>query len=71
MRLLIILLSSFIYGNNLSSLPFDWSGQFGLFNHQGTLLWNNDWYSKSLFFDGTWSVYPTMYGDEIKKDFTM
>ncbi len=69
MRLLIILLSSFIYGNNLSSLPFDWSGQFGLFNHQGTLLWNNDWYSKSLFFDGTWSVYPTMYGDEIKKDF--
>ena len=32
-------------------------------------MWNQDWQSGRLLFDGTWSVYPKMYGNEIEEGF--
>lgn len=43
-------------------LPFDWAGQSGLMIHQGAVLWNRDWTSGPLFFDGTFTSYPIRYG---------
>jgi len=32
-------------------------------------MWNQDWQSSRLLFDGTWSLYPKMYGNEIEEGF--
>ena len=58
-----------ILANGLDIYQFDWSGQFGLVNHEGAVLWNKDWRSQSLLFDGTWAIYPSMYGPEIGNGF--
>ena len=58
-----------ILADGLDIYQFDWSGQFGLVNHEGAVLWNKDWRSQHLLFDGTWAIYPSMYGPEIDKGF--
>ena len=50
-------------------IPFDWGGQFGYVNKNGAIMWNEDWQSNRLLFDGTWAIYPKMYGHEIEDAF--
>ena len=45
-------ISSMIFADTIENIPFDWSGQFGFVSHNGTILWNKDWSSNQLFFDG-------------------
>ena len=52
-------------------IPFDWSGQFGYINRGGMIFWNSDWRSNRLLFDGTWSIYPRMYGPQIEDGFSI
>jgi len=49
-------------------IPFDWSGQNGMSTYRGFLLWNNDWTSNELFFDGTFQSYPLRFGEAIAQD---
>ena len=56
--------------SQIEFIPFDWSGQFGYINQNGVIMWNEDWQSNRLFFDGTWSNYPKMYGNEIEDGFS-
>ena len=58
-----------IFADTIENIPFDWSGQFGYVSHNGTILWNKDWNSNRLLFDGTWSIFPKMYGPLIDKGF--
>lgn len=43
-------------------IPFDWSGQNGVYIKQGHLFTNQSWYSGILSFDGTYTSYPNRYG---------
>ena len=58
-----------IFADSIENIPFDWSGQFGFVSHNGTILWNKDWSSNQLFFDGTWAIFPRMYGPVVDKGF--
>ena len=58
-----------IFADSIENIPFDWSGQFGCVSHNGTILWNKDWSSNQLFFDGTWAIFPRMYGPVVDKGF--
>ena len=62
---------SFLFSKNIEALPFDWGGQFGYVNNHGVILWNTDWRSNQLLFDGTWAIYPTMFGSEIEEGFNL
>ena len=60
---------TFLSANNIEVVPFDWGGQFGYLNQGGAIFWNSDWRSNNLLFDGTWTVYPRMFGPEIENGF--
>ncbi len=69
MKKFILLLGTSLFSQTYDSIPFDWGGQFGLINDNGSILWKKDWRSNRLFFDGTWAIYPRMYGPEIENGF--
>ena len=50
-------------------IPFDWGGQFGYMNKNGTMFWNEDWRSGRILFDGTWANYPRTFGPQIDSRF--
>ena len=50
-------------------IPYDWANQFGVIDYKNSILWNRDWRSNGLSFDGTWIIYPNMLGNEIKEGF--
>ena len=60
---------STLFSKNTEVLPFDWGGQFGYINNGGAILWNTDWRSNRLLFDGTWAIYPRMFGPGIERGF--
>jgi hypothetical protein len=68
-KIVIIFFVSCGLSQQIQFIPFDWSGQFGYVNKNGAIMWNQDWQSGRLLFDGTWSVYPKMYGNEIEEGF--
>lgn len=68
-KVVITFFVSFGLSQQIQFIPFDWSGQFGYVNKNGVIMWNQDWQSGRLLFDGTWSVYPKMYGNEIEEGF--
>jgi hypothetical protein len=58
-----------ILAQPIEIVPFDWGGQFGYVSRSGAIMWNQDWRSNRLLFDGTWAIYPRMYGHEIEAGF--
>ena len=60
-----------LFSQSLDPIPFDWSGQNGMSTYGGLLLWNRDWNSNKLFFDGTFQSYPLRFGEEISQDATL
>ncbi|MBL50559.1 MAG: hypothetical protein CMG57_01220 [Candidatus Marinimicrobia bacterium] len=60
---------SIISAQQIDKIPYDWGGQFGYINKNGSLFWNEDWNSNGLFFDGTWTNYPRMFGHQIEENF--
>ena len=64
-----ILFGTVALAESFRVIPFDWSGQFGYINDGGAIFWNSDWRSNRLLFDGTWAIYPRMYGSEIEDGF--
>ncbi len=50
-------------------MPFDLGYQFGCVNHNGMIMWGEDWKSNNLFFDGSWAIFPPMYGAKIEEGF--
>lgn len=66
--LLLLTISAFLYSQSIT-LPFDWSGQFGISSINGRLFWNTDWTSGPLLFDGTYTHYPQRYGKTVFEHF--
>ena len=66
---LYLLVFTFSIIKGYDKVPFDWAGQFGLYDYNGKILWNSDWRSNGLLFDGTWIIYPTMLGMHIEEGF--
>ncbi len=66
---LVFFLPSLLSSNNIEYMPFDWGYQFGYLNNNGMIMWGEDWKSKKLLFDGTWSIFPPMYGKNIEEGF--
>ena len=66
---ILIFLSNFLFSNQIQFVPFDWGYQFGYSKNKGMIIWGEDWRSKNLLFDGTWSIFVPMYGESIMQDF--
>jgi len=69
--LYVLLMTVAFASEGIQIIPFDWSGQFGYINRAGAIFWNSDWRSNRLLFDGTWSIYPRMYGPQIEDGFSI
>ncbi len=63
------LINSILVSNDHSFISFDHSDHFGAVSKNGVVIWNQDWRSNNLLFDGTWANYPGMYGPYIKKNY--
>ena len=71
-RLLSFILFAFftvVLPNSKQFVPFDLGYQFGFLNHSGMIMWGEDWESNNLFFDGSWAIFPPMYGAKIEEGF--
>ena len=55
--------------SSIQYVPFDLGYQFGFVNHNGRIMWGEDWKSNNLFFDGSWAIFPPMYGEKIEVGF--
>ena len=66
---LLITFSSVVVPNNIQYVPFDLGYQFGFLNRDGMIMWGEDWTSNNLFFDGSWAIFPPMYGAKIEEGF--
>ena len=61
--------SNVVFPSSMQYVPFDLGYQFGFWNHDGMIMWGEDWESNNLLFDGTWAIYPPMYGEKIEEGF--
>ena len=65
----IVAFSNVVFSSSIQYVPFDLGYQFGFLNHNGMIMWGEDWKSNNLFFDGSWAIFPPMYGAKIKEGF--
>ena len=61
--------SSVVFTSSIQYVPFDLGYQFGFSNQNGRIMWGEDWESNNLFFDGSWAIFPPMYGEKIEEGF--
>ena len=54
---------------NKINMPYDFSRHQGYIIKDGTILWNEDWYCWSFFFDGTFENYPSTFGPYIESKY--
>ena len=64
-----LLIKNILISNDYNFISFDHSDHFGEVSKNGVVVWNQDWHSGNLLFDGTWANYPGMYGPYIKKNY--
>ena len=58
--------ASVIFSQNIENISYDFIKHQGHILNKGSLVWNEDWHSNGLFFDGTFANYPSMYGPVIE-----
>jgi len=66
---ILIAVSNVVLPSTIKYVPFDLGYQFGFLNRNGMIMWGEDWKSNNLFFDGSWAIFPPMYGAKIKEGF--
>jgi hypothetical protein len=67
--ILILILNTILFSDSLKFMHYDLVDQFGVVSKDGGLLWNDDWHSNGLLFDGTWANFPWTYGPLIKNGY--
>ncbi|MCH7613954.1 MAG: hypothetical protein IIB95_03715 [Candidatus Marinimicrobia bacterium] len=67
----LFLITSVLFSQNIIERPYDWSGQYGTSTVNSRLLWNSDWTSGPLLFDGTYTFYPQRYGEHVTSHFAL
>ena len=61
--------ASVIFSQNIENISYDFIKHQGHILNKGSLVWNEDWHSNGLFFDGTFANYPSTYGPVIDRGF--
>ena len=61
--------NSYCLANNKKFIPYDWGSQFGYVSENGMIMWGQDWEANNLLFDGSWAIFPPMFGEEIENSF--
>ena len=69
LRIIITFIVSILFANGIDNISYDYSKHQGHIRIEGDILWNEDWFSRGIFFDGTFSNYPSMYGPQIEKHY--
>ena len=67
--LIFFVFSSYCISNNRQFISYDWGKQFGYVNENGMIMWGQDWEASNLLFDGSWAIFPPMFGEEIENSF--
>ena len=68
-KTIFILMQTFVLAQQVGFIDYDWGGHLGYLTQDGILVWNKDWESNNILFDGTWSNYPRMYGSKIEEGY--
>ena len=68
LRIIIAFLISSLFSQNVENVFYDFSRHQGHTLKQGDFLWNEDWSSNGIFFDGTFSNFSSMYGPQIESN---
>ena len=66
---ILFIFSDLVLPSTIKYVPFDLGYQFGYLNHNGMVMWGEDWKSNNLLFDGTWATFPPMYGRKVEEGF--
>ena len=66
--LIFFVYSSYCLSNNRQFISYDWGNQFGYLNENGMIMWGKI-ESNNLLFDGSWAIFPPMFGEEIENSF--
>ena len=69
LSLLVFIFSNVVLSSSIKYIPFDLGYQFGYSNLDGMIMWGKDWKSNNLLFDGTWAIFPPLYGLKIEEGF--
>ena len=67
LRIIITFIVSILFANDIDNIFYDFSKHQGHIRIDGDILWNEDWSAREIFFDGTFSNYPSMYGPQVEK----
>jgi len=68
-KIIFILIQTSVLAQQVGFIDYDWGGQLGYLTQDGILVWNKDWESNNILFDGTWTNYPRMYGSKIEEGY--
>ena len=68
LRIIIVLLISNLFSQNVENVFYDFSRHQGHTLNRGDLIWNEDWSSNGIFFDGTFSNFSSTYGPQIESN---
>ena len=68
-KTIFILIQTSVLAQQVGFIDYDWGGQLGYLTQDGILVWNKDWESNNILFDGTWTNYPRMYGSKIEEGY--
>ena len=64
---IVFVFSNVVLSSSIQYVPFDFGSQFGYLSYDGMIMWGKDWKSNNLLFDGTWAIFPPMYGARIEE----
>ena len=67
LRIIITFIVNILFANDIDNIFYDYSKHQGHVRIDGDILWNEDWSAREIFFDGTFSNYPSMYGPQIER----
>tara|TARA_B100000927_G_scaffold277326_1_gene258848 strand:+ start:1271 stop:2848 length:1578 start_codon:yes stop_codon:yes gene_type:complete len=69
LRIILTFSASIIFSQSIENISYDFINHQGHILNKGSLVWNEDWHSNGLFFDGTFANYPSTYGPVIDRGF--
>ena len=56
-----------LFLTNYNFISFDHSDHFGVVSNNGIIIWNEDWHSSNLLFDGTGQIIQVCMVHTLKK----
>jgi len=67
LRIILTFSAGILFPQSIENISYDFIKHQGHILNKGSLVWNEDWYSNGLFFDGTFANYPSTFGPVIER----